>query len=210
MRHFIRRILASVALVGAAVMLVPAAPAQAGPMLLPVCVEIGTTPGGVRVFDCFWVEVPVLGPRDPWPPDCPECRPGLDFWKDDIDPVVQEKFEDYLGRGLATLAESHLTKDVKLAERLRTEAAGLFLTAAEVAEKHPIELAGVGWYDAKNEKYTECPQPVPWHQGLGAELANGIGLLQAGLADPKQGPQLEEAMKHFDEAYANLAGLAAS
>jgi hypothetical protein len=70
--------------------------------------------------------------------------------------------------------------------------------------------AGVGWYDAKNEKYSEEPQPVPWHQGVGAELANRIGLLQAGLSDPKEGPQAEEAMKHFDEAYANLAGLAAS
>jgi hypothetical protein len=36
-----------------------------------------------------------------------------------------------------------------------------------------------------------------------------IRRLQAGLSDPKEAPQ-EEAMKHFDEAYANLAGLAAN
>ena len=210
MRHFIRRLLAAVALAAAAVMVVPAAPAQAGSMHLWVCFEVGTTPGGTAIIDCYWIEVPTIGPRDPWPPDCPECLPAFDFWKYDIDPVVQDRFDDFLGKGFEVLAHSNFVKDPKLAEQLRLEAAELFYSAAKAVEKYPIELDGVGWYDAKNEKYSSCPQPVPWHLGVGTALAAGIGQLQADLWDPQPDPPVTDALKHFDEAYSDFANLAAS
>jgi len=205
MRLIIQRFLLAVALVAAAVMFIPS-PAQAGGQYIKICFPVGSL-GGTVIWDCYWIEVPVLGPG-PWPPGCPQCVPEFDFWKDLIDPAVEEKFNDYLGAGFATLAASALTDDVKLAKQLRAQATQLLITAAEIIEKYPIELNQVGWVDLKSGKVYKDPEPQPALEGIGKDLTAGISLLQAALDDPEPQPNIEAALKQFDEAYAGLAALA--
>jgi hypothetical protein len=209
MRLIIRRFLLAIALVAAATLLIPA-PAQAGGNLMKVCFPVGTTPWGTTIWDCYYIEVPELGPRDPWPPECLSCLPMFDFWKDVIDPEVEQKFHDYLGKGFSTLAESRLTKDPKLAEQLRLEATELLFTAAAVIEKYPIELYGAGWYDEKTGKVYEDPEPQPLLWAIGEDLTAGTALMQAALGDPQPEPNIDAAMARFDEAYQVFEKLAAS
>ncbi|GAA1671302.1 hypothetical protein GCM10009830_16620 [Glycomyces endophyticus] len=210
MRLILRRLLAAAAVLIAAVAfaLAPSSPAQAKSGRLLVCVEVDNPVGSGTFYDCYWIEIPELGPK--WPPDiCPQCGVFLDFWKYDIDPVAQKDFNELFTKGFDTLARSHLTDDEKLAAQLRAEAAGHFLEAAKAVEKYPIELAGTGLWDPKNRKTLEDPSPLPWLPNAGAEIAAGIGLLQADLWDPQPDPPVDAALAHFDKAYDNLSDLAA-
>jgi hypothetical protein len=210
MRLTLRRLLtaAAVLFAAAAVAIAPAAPAQARTGWLFVCDEYPNPLGSGTVFHCYWIPVPELGPK--WPPEgCPECGVFVDFWKYDIDPAAHLKFNGLLREGLDALARSHLTDDEKLAGQLRAEAAGYFTDAAKAVEKYPIELSGTGLWDDENQKTVPDPSPRPWLPDAGAELAAGIGLLQADLWDPQPDPPVEAAMQHFDKAYQNLSDLAA-
>lgn len=209
MRRIIQRFLLAVTLVVAAALLIPA-PAQAGGNYMKVCFPVGTTPWGTTIWDCYYIEVPELGPGNPWPPECLSCPPMFDFWKDLIDPEVEQKFHDYLGKGFSTLAESHLAQDPKLAEQLRAEATELLFTAAAVIEKYPIELYAVGWYDEKSGKVYEDPEPQSNLWAIGAELTAGTELMQAALGDPQPEPNIAAAMERFDQAYQAFEKLAAS
>ncbi|RRS01786.1 hypothetical protein [Glycomyces terrestris] len=207
MRLTLRRLLtaAAVLLAAAALTLVPAAPAQAKFGLLFVCDE---DPDTGLLYNCHWVPVPELGPK--WPPDgCPECGVLIDFWKFDIDPVAHEKFNDLLRQGVDALARSHLTDDAKLADQLRADALAHFRDAAAAVEKYPIALSHSGLWDDKNQKPVPDPSPQPWIADAGAELAAGIGILQADLWDPQPDPPGDAAMRHFDKAYQHLSDLAA-
>ncbi|THV29101.1 hypothetical protein [Glycomyces paridis] len=205
--RLVQRFLIAVALVAAAIFVIPT-PAQAGGNYMRVCFPVGETPWGTTIWDCYWIEVPVLGPKNPWPPECWVCDPQLDFWKDYVDPAVLHEFDALLGKGFGLLAESHLTKDEKLAEVLRAQATEVLLEAAAVVEKYPAELYRVGWVDVENGKEYFEPDPHPWLTGLGKELAEGTALMQQALNDPKNA-DLDKAMAHFDAAYENLAELAA-
>ncbi|SDK60356.1 hypothetical protein SAMN05216298_0746 [Glycomyces sambucus] len=210
MRLILRRLLTAAAVLTAAagLMLVPAAPAQAGFSRIVECTDHVNPVTGTIVLDCNWYEIEAIGPH--WPPGgCPECAVYFDFWKFDIDPVPHEDFNELLGKGLQTLAKAHLTKDEKLADQLREQAAGLFLEAAKAVEKYPIELYRTGLWDRKGGKYLQDPTPLPWVQTAGEELAAGIALLQADLWDPQPDPPNDAAMQHFDKAYEHLAARAA-
>jgi hypothetical protein len=203
MRLF-KRLLVAATLVASAVFFVPA-PAQAGGGWFEFCVYDTSTSDPTDQI-CVPVFVEHLGPRKWWPPECWVCDPTMDFWKDRINPAVRYEFSDYLGQGLAVLAQATFTEDEKLAEQLRAEAGGLFLKAATVVEDYEIALDGVGWIDPESGKYYDSPQPESWISA-GESIAKGVDVLQNSLGKE---PDIEGALKHFDEAYAGIAELAAS
>lgn len=201
--HLVKRLLIALALVVSAVVLIPA-PAQAGGGYMRVCFPVETRWG--TFWDCHWIEVPVFGPRDPWPPECLTCGLDVDFWKDDrVNPEILERFHVDLGKGLAVLAESHLVEDEKLRERLRAESFALFTSAAKAVEKYPVELHETAWVDIESGKVFESKDPLL--HSVGRELAAGIASIQANLWDPQPDPPA--ALKHFDAAYGDIAALAA-
>lgn len=206
--RLVQRLLLAVALAVAAVFTVPA-PANAAGQYVQICFPVGTGPGGVPLFQCHWIMIPELSPKPPWPPECLSCAPQFDFWKDQIDPRVQQRFADLLGQGFGLLAESHLAKDPKLAAELRREATDVLLSAAKTLGDYPIDLQRAGWVDLKTGKEYFEPVPEPWLESTGVELAAGTAILQRALGDPTPQPNIDEALKHFDEAFRNLAELAA-
>lgn len=198
--RLIRQVMIAVTLVISAVFFVPAT-AQAGPGWFDFCVP---TTSPLRPI-CMKVYVEQMGPRPWWPPEC-KCDPTMDLTKEWIDPAIRYEFGDYLGQGMAVLAEATFTKDEKLAEQLRVEAGELFLNAAMVVAQYDIALQSVGWVDQETGEYYESQLPDAWIT-TGRAIAEGVNVLQDSLG---KDPDIEGAMKHFDEAYAGIAELAAS
>lgn len=160
---------------------VSAAPAQAGSQEIRICIQVGTTPGGTPVFDCFTIVVPDLT-ANPWPPECLSCPSALLFWNEweDLDWV------DPLGKGLEYLS---LGKD--------EIATSYFLDAAKKLKGAKVELAGTGWLDPKKNKL--FPDANPDLVSAGQNLVAGL----AELRDPEPQPNIEA----FRKGLADIAAL---
>ncbi|GAB3220550.1 hypothetical protein GCM10027447_05060 [Glycomyces halotolerans] len=206
--RLIRRLLLAAVLAVSATLLVPAGPAHAAGQEVKICFPVGTTPGGVTVWDCHTIVMPELKPKPPWwPPECLSCPPAFDFWDHKLDPKVQLEYLDRLGQGFGHLAESKLAEDPEAAEELREKAAQTLLSSAEVLGNYELELSRVGWADLENNEFYEDPTPTPVLEAAGKNLAAGLRLMQEALGDPSPQPSIEAAMERFDEAYANLTQL---
>jgi hypothetical protein len=199
MRLIVQRLMLAVALAAAAIMFVPA-PAQAGGHWIKICSFIELPGGGLVPYNCHWVEIPVLAPKGPWPPGCPECFPAFDFWDDKINPEIVTDFNEYFNKGFGLLAESHLAEDPGDAKRLREWSVEYFWAAAKVIEQHQVELDTVGWVDGKTGEFHYDPDTQPLLNVFGKELTAGTQLFQKALGDPQPEPNLEAALAHYDTA----------
>ncbi|GAA1671296.1 hypothetical protein GCM10009830_16610 [Glycomyces endophyticus] len=200
-------LIAAIVLAFSSVLLVQA-PAQAGNPTMTFCMWVLNEDGYLELH-CYTIEVPVAGPRKWWPPECWVCLPSFRFEDYAVNPADRVDFVDQLGQGQILLAQASLTKDEKLAEELRTEAAGVFYSAAKLVEKGgEVSYKEFAWVDPKSGKTYGDPQPEP-NLAYGAALEAGIRYMQLAALDPEPQPNIEAAMKEFEAANAALAALAA-
>lgn len=209
MRRTLRRLLtAASVLLAATFLLVPAAPAQAAYPTMTICFwAVGDD--GIWTRTCYTIDVPVEGPRKWWPKDCWVCLPAFsidDYW---IDPAYRNDFTAGLGKGLALIAEAGLTKDEKLAEQLRAEAAESFHSAAKlIKDGGKVAFKEFGWFEPESGKFYGDPDPEPNFE-VRESLRDGFQLMQQALIDPEPQPMIDAAMKEFLQANTALAELAA-
>jgi hypothetical protein len=168
------------------------APAQAGP--------------GGYLGHCYFIDGQLhcdyVAVNWDWRWECPQCGVLIDYG---YDPVVREdvqaQIDHYLGAGLQYLGQAATGGD----PALRSRALDQFTTAARLAGGARMHVKQVGVADAETGKFD--PEPAPWLQAAGADLTDGVGLLQQALADPAGAARLRSAAAaQFDEAYNELAG----
>ncbi|MFG3340309.1 hypothetical protein [Glycomyces sp. NPDC048151] len=205
MRLTVQRLLLAVALAVSAILFVPA-PAQAAWPTMTICFW-AVNDDGTWERVCYTIDVPVAGPRKGWPRDCWVCAPSWNFGEDVVNPA---EFHERLGKGLALLSQSSLEKDEKLAAQLRDEAVREFYTAAEVLKGSKAPFKEFAWIEPESGKVFADPDPHPWQTAIGSDLEAGISLMQEAVYDPQPVPWIEAAMKHFDQANAALAEVAAT
>jgi hypothetical protein len=200
---FIRRFVVALVLAPSATMLIPAVPAHAGDRVR-LCAEV--VPDAPQTVRCVDVHVDIHV-KPPFPPGCLVCAPVLDFWDHKLDFQIRDQYLEQLGKGFGLLSQSNRTEDPKLAAQLRADATDAFLASAAIVGDHEVPLNQVGWFDLKSGKIYWEPDPDPILAGLGNHLAEGLRLTQLALADPSPQSSLEAALKHFDQAHANLSSL---
>lgn len=192
-----RRVRAAFALfvAAAAAIIGMGAPASASPHgSLYTCYKI----------DGFIICVPVAIDRD-WKWKCPNCGVMIDWGNDAIiNPEVEGNISQYLSRGLQNLGQAAITTDKAEIAKLRTEALNQATVAARLTGKSTLKVAQVGSVD--REKLVFEPEPAPWLQAAGADLADAVTLLQSALANPTAADRYRTlAAGQLDEAYNELA-----
>jgi hypothetical protein len=205
MRLNIQRFLLAIALAVSAILFIPA-PAQAGEPSMVICFW-AINDDGTWEYVCHTIDVPVAGPRTGWPKECWVCAPSWNFGDEITNPA---EFHDHLGKGLALLSQSSLEKDEKLAAQLREEAVHELFTASQVLKGSEAPFKEFAWIEPESGKVYAEPQPQPWQTAIGSDLETGIRLMQAAILEPFPHQSIDEAMKHFDQANATLAEVAAA
>lgn len=204
----LRRLMVAAALAASTVLFVRAEPVQAAVgHELRVCFEVGTTPSGTPIFDCYTIIVPELGPDSPFPPECVYCGVAIDFQDGEIDPPMVRDYLKQLGRGFRLLSKSSFVQDTKLRKELRDEATNAFLASAKLLDGAQVPLKAVGWYDGKSGKLYADPDPQPMLWDTGKHLAAGLQLMQQALGDPDPQPNIEAALDQFGQANDRLSAL---
>ncbi|MTK02001.1 hypothetical protein [Micromonospora sp. CP22] len=201
----VRRALLAMALVVAATLLVPAAPAHAGGQPVTICFKVGEFDGR-PVFDCHTIPLPDFKPKPIGPVECLTCPPVFDLW-DRIDPGKRIEYLKLLGRGLSLLGESAQAVDPVEQSYLRDLATESFWSSAKQLDDSEVELGQVGWADLKNGKFYGDPEPQPMLVASGVNIAGGIGLMQKALGDPDPEPNIAASLARFDQAYKDLGAL---
>jgi hypothetical protein len=157
--------------------------------------------GRLKVY-CVDIQV-----KWPWEKyfECWMCGLGIDWLHD---PVIREDFEGLVGRhvtqGLATLGLAEFEADARKRDALRGQAMAQFDAATRYAGESRMRLGAT--YEADPERHTVDPSPDPWAEAAGIDVADGITLLQAAIADPRDAARLRAlATAQFDEAYQELS-----
>jgi len=178
----------------------PVQQASAAPYTSKLC-WLDTSSGQLKIY-C--VDIEVVWPWDKYF-ECWMC--GLAFdWQHD--PVIREELEAVVGQqtvqGIAKLGQAQFTKDAAVRSRLRTEAMNAFTAAARYSGQSTMSMQATG--AANPERNTFEPDPHPWSVAAGADIADGVALLQRSFADPTNAARLRSlATAQFDEAYAELS-----
>ncbi|RRS01787.1 hypothetical protein [Glycomyces terrestris] len=211
MKHPVRyakTLVAALVLALSAVFLVQA-PAQAGGGTFTYCFWVQDDKG-VWQQVCPTIEVPVAGPRYWWPPECWVCLPLFRFEDHAVNPADRADFYGQLGQGQVLLAQAGLTKDEKLADRLRAEAADAFYAAAKLIGKGgEVTFKEFAWIDPESGKLYGSPLPEPPTIAAKA-MAEGLRYMQQAALDPQPVPWIEAAMKEFEHANTVLTEFAAT
>ncbi|MFB9659729.1 hypothetical protein ACFFXY_08325 [Glycomyces mayteni] len=184
------------------------APAQAGGGTFRHCYFVVDEDGMVERVCPEW-EVPVEGPRKWWPKDCWVCLGLFEFEDFAVNPGERVSFYGQLGQGQTLLAQADLTKDEKLAEELRAEAAAAFFSAAKLIDKEGgVFYKGFTWVDPESGKVYGDPQPEPSLE-FGRSIEAGLAYMQRAALEPAPLPWIESAMKEFAQANAAIEAIAA-
>jgi hypothetical protein len=207
--RYLGTLLAALVLALSAVLLAPA-PAQAGGPTMRLCFLVWDEEDEIFERICVDFEVPVAGPRKWWPKDCWVCNPFLRFEDYAVNPAERLGFYEQLGQGQVLLAQASLTKDEKLAEELRAEAAEVFYSAAKLIDAGgQVSFKEFGWVDPQSGKLYGSPQPEP-PTIAGKSFEAGLRYMQQAAASPDPDPWIQSAMKEFEYANAMLAEFAAT
>lgn len=138
-----------------------------------------------------WICVPIPVQREICP--CPEFAIGFAHLTIPSDPWYVED----LARGLGLLGQAAVNP--REAPRYRALAQGAFLTAAERLGGNRVALGEVGHVDREHQRIE--PVPEPWLESAGADLVDGVALMQQALGNPDPQPWLQAAMARFDAAF---------
>jgi hypothetical protein len=140
-----------------------------------------------------------------WEWKCPQCGVLVDYGNDAIiNPQVEGDITQHLGNGLQYLGQAALTTDKALQAKLRTEALNQANVAARLTGKSQLRVAQVGSVDRATMRFE--PEPAPWLQAAGQDLADAVSLLQSALANPAAADRYRAAAAvQLDEAYNELA-----
>ncbi|PRY62450.1 hypothetical protein [Glycomyces artemisiae] len=185
------------------------APAQAGGGTFRYCFFVIDEETGTVERVCPEWEIPVEGPRKWWPKDCWVCLGLFDFEDYAVNPAERVSFYEQLGQGQTLLAQADLTKDEKLAEQLRSEAAAAFYSAAKLIDKGgAVSYKGFSWFDPQSGKVYDDPDPQP-NLEFGSSVEAGLAYMQQAVLEPQPHPWIESAMKEFEQANAAIEAIAA-
>lgn len=178
----------------------PATEASAAPYMSKLC-WLDWSNGQLKVY-C--VDIEVVWPWDKYT-ECWMC--GLSFdWQHD--PVIREDLEAAVGQqvvnGIDKLGAAEFTRDVTLRAQLRAEAMSAFTAAARYGGGSAMSMQSTGV--ANMERNTYEPDPHPWTLAAGADIVDGVALLQRSFEDPVNAGRLRAlAAAQFDEAYTELS-----
>ncbi|WP_026922182.1 hypothetical protein [Glycomyces arizonensis] len=202
--RLIRKLMIMLAVAASVFVLMPAAAAQADPRWVTVCWPIHEPPW----VKCVEFPVLIIAEDPEWPPDiCPVCDLALDLLDDKIYPPIDEQFLDLFTQGFGLLAKSTLVEDPKEALELRGQSADVLLKSAAVLNEYDVqlELDRVGGYLQEKNEFVEVDND---HLvSMGKNLVEGERLMQQAELGKDPDAVVEEAMAHFDQAYADLSAL---
>lgn len=151
---------------------------------------------GVMVLYC--IEVPYA--IDPRPCLCPDY--GIELVTNPVlRPDEQRRYLGELGEGLELLGQA--AANPRDAQRLRERALESFRAAGADLANVEVRLGQVGVADVKNARVT--PSPQPWLVSAGADLVDGLQLMQLAALSPEPTPYLEQGLAEFAAALDQLA-----
>jgi hypothetical protein len=160
-----------------------------------LCLPVFNSSGQIIGYDCRPFPYPVE--IDPCP-GCPDWAISLEHLVLPEDPYYVEG----LNGGLGLLAEAAIAEP-REAAALRAAAQEEFLAAAGRLGDTRTWLGVVGTVDWEGNRIN--PDPQPWLEAAGVDLADGLNLMRQAITEPDPQPWLDAAMDEFEEAYLEIA-----